>query len=144
MVGKFRNFKKLNEELDRYEPAVETIRQDFLKQFTTSLKKFKIEPNSIEELFDEIQEEFDKGEEPKPWLIYKDDSREEISPKVSGTPIGVFESYGPAHAEIRAAIELNIFDIVTTESYNCVQITEQFVQKKVKDLQDKIAIWEIQ
>lgn len=134
----------------KLEQAVEELKEDVLLVFEGELKKFRVPKEAIDGLFDTIQTEFDKGEEPEHYIVYKEGGTNLILSyttatgkdiEIFGKVFGIYESYGPAHAEICCAIDIKEFGFLHDKSYKSKKIPEQLISKKIEALEKELLIW---
>ena len=143
MLKKFKIFEgKLG-----LEPAVLELKEDLLKVFEKQFHTFRSARASIDKLFEELQDEFDKGEQPKPYLLYKESGTEVIfsskkSGDIRGHMYGIYESYGQIHAEVLGAIETEEFGFLHDKSYKSKVLTYEEIAEKVEGLKRQITQWE--
>ena len=150
------NFKTFESKLpnERYEKAVLELYEDFISVFKSEILKYRVVDGALEALFDEVQDEFDKGEEPKIYLTYKENFYPVIleinllevngvvrTSEIKGKAIGLYEAYGNVHSEILSAIDNNEFKFVTSKSYRSIVLDSRIVEKKIHNLTEELDFW---
>ncbi len=113
---------------ESYDVAVKQLFEE-LKN-ACDLSKFKEE--TLHQIFDMIQEEFDTSDDTKLYAVYQQNRDTDIF-------IGIFKAYGPNHAKVRAAIseENNYF----LKLSHIPTISEKAINNKIKNIEISLNKW---